>query len=126
MWTPGQALNTIATVDGRASDYVVTLLYRAHLGADSLDNARRFVAQDSRSPRRQRATDAMKITVADAGGDRSHEHFAGTWLVDLDLLNSERLIRFAQNGGFDLHGLLLSQALLIASHHTWATGLVRF
>jgi len=103
-----QALGAIATVDGRAGDDVVALFDRAHLGTDSLDNTVWFVAEDSRCACRQGTANAMKITMADAGRDSSHKDLARTRLVDLDFLDYERLIGFAQNGGFDLHGPLLS------------------
>lgn len=92
---------------------MIALLYRSYLGTDCLDDTGWFVAKDSGHPRGQRATQAMEIAMADTGRDRAHEHFVRARFVDLDLLHGERLIRLAQNGGFDLHGPFLMNCFVL-------------
>jgi len=90
---------------------MVARLGRGHLAAYRFDDPGWFMAQDRRHAGRQRPMDAMEIAMAYAAGDGADEHLARARLVDLDLLDSERLIDFTKNGGFDSHGCLLSEKL---------------
>ena len=66
---------------------------------DALADARRLVAQDARRWHRQRALDDVEIAVTDARCGRAHEHLSGTRRVDRDLLDHERSVAFAHDGG---------------------------
>src|SRR5690606_32751422 len=82
-------------------------------GADLLDDAGAFVAEDHRHRPRPGAVDHRKVGVTEAGGGDLHQYFAGAGRVELDLLDPQRPALgigpgqpdLVQDGGSDLHGL---------------------
>ena len=74
-------------------------------GADRLDDAGRLVAEDGGRRERVEAVDEVQVAVADAAGDGAHEHLAPDGLVDVDVLDRERLVGAVEHGGF--HVVLL-------------------
>ena len=72
------------------------------LQADLLDDPRRLVAEDGGRGEGVEAVDEVQVAVADAGGDDAHEHLAARGLVDVDVLDRERLIGPVEHGSFHL------------------------
>ncbi len=50
------------------------------------------------------AVDHVQIAVTDAGGNGAHQHLAAPRLVDLHLLDGQRLMHLAEDGGGHFHG----------------------
>ena len=75
------------------------------LQPDLLDDPGRLVAEDGGRGERVEAVDEVEVAVADAGGDGAHQHLAPDGLVDVDVLDGERLMRPVEHGG--LHAGLL-------------------
>ena len=73
--------------------------------ADALDDARALVPEHARRVAgRVGAGGGVEVGVADAAGDEAHEHLAGLRLLEVELLDDERLAEFLEDGGADLHG----------------------
>ena len=70
------------------------------LQPDRLDDAGGLVAEDGGGRERVEAVDEVQVAVADAGGDGAHEHLAADGLVDVDVLDRERLVRTVEDGCF--------------------------
>ena len=101
-----EALRTGAAEAGQAGDDVIADPHRGDVRAHCLDHARTFMAQQERAIEREAsvAVDHVQIAVADAGGDGADQHFAAPGLVDVDLLNRQRLVHLAEDGGCHFHG----------------------
>jgi hypothetical protein len=82
-----------------------------HFATHSFDDTGWFMAKDGRRAGRQRAMNAMEITMAHTAGNGPDQDLARSGSVDLNILYGERLIRLTKNRGFDSHGCLLSQRL---------------
>ena len=95
-----QAAFAVAAVGREAGDDVVAHLYRAHLGADRLDDAGALVSQDGRERVRIGAFHEVQVRMAQAGGLGADQDLARARLVDLDVFDLKRLTHFAQNCGF--------------------------
>ena len=69
-----------------------------------------LVAQHERPVERKPAepVDDVQIAVADAGGDRSHQHLAAPWLVEFYRFDRQRFVHFAKHGCVGFHGIRLS------------------
>jgi hypothetical protein len=83
-----------------------------HELAHGLNDAGAFVTKDGAGVGQTRrgvgaevevAIDEVKVAVADAGRGGADTHFVTARLVDVDVLDGQRLVGFAENGG--LHGL---------------------
>ena len=76
--------------------------------ADSLDHAGALVAEHERTIEREasESIDHVQVAVAHAGGDGAHQHLAAPRLVQIDLLDRQRFVHFAENRGGRLHGVL--------------------
>jgi hypothetical protein len=88
--------------DGQAGDDVIARLELAHLQPHRLDDAGGLVAEDGGGGERVEAVHEVQIAVADAGGHRAHQHLAADGLVDVDVLDRERLVWPVEHGCF--HG----------------------
>jgi hypothetical protein len=100
MGTPQQALFAVAAINRRARDYVIPRLECRNLAADRLDDTGRFMAEDRRRPRRQRAVQAMQIAMAHSARDGADQDFARTGLIDLHLFDGKRLFECTKNRSF--------------------------
>jgi hypothetical protein len=78
---------------------VVTRLEIADAFADLLDYAGCFVAEDRWRTVRIETLDEMQIAVADAGRDRAHQDLVILRIIDIDLLDRQRLIGTMKYGG---------------------------
>ena len=79
---------------------------RGDIVAHRLDDAGALVAQHERAIHREAAVavDHVQVAVADAGGDGAHQHLAAPRLVDVDLLDGQRLVHLAEDGSGHFHG----------------------
>jgi hypothetical protein len=111
MGTAQQTLRAIAAIDRSTRDNVVARLERGHLAADRLDYSRWLVAQDGRRLGGQRAVQAVQVAMANSGRDGAYQHLALTGLVDLDVLDGQRLFKRAKNCSF--HRLVSSACKLL-------------
>ena len=78
---------------------------RGDIGAHRLDDAGAFVAEHERPIEREAAAavDDVQVAVADAGGDGAHQHLAAPRLVDVHLLDGQRFMHLAEDGGGHFH-----------------------
>ena len=104
-----EALRTGAAEAGQAGDDVIADPHRGDVLADRLDDAGALVAQHEGPIEREAAVavDDVQIAVADAGGNGADQHLAAPRLVDVDLLDRQRLVHLAEDGGCHLHGMRL-------------------
>ena len=79
---------------------MVAGLHVGDLLADFLDDAGRLVSEDRGRGARIKSVDEMEIAVAYAAMRRLDEDFAVLRLVDLDVLDGQRLIGAMEDGGF--------------------------
>ncbi len=100
-----QALRTGAAEAGQAGDHVIAHPQRGHIGAHRLDDAGAFVAQHERTIEREtpQPVHHVQVAVADAGGDGAHQHLAAPGFVDLHLLDGQRFVHLAEDGGGHFH-----------------------
>src|SRR3990172_5746970 len=87
-----EAVLAVAAEEGEAGDDVVAWLELLHLGPDSLDDARRLVAEDGRRRELVVAVDEVEVAVTDAARRHADEHLPADGLVDLDVLDGEWLL----------------------------------
>src|SRR5271163_983019 len=97
---PRHALIAISTEHRQARDDVVAGLHVGDLLADFLDDAGRLVPEDRGCGIGIKPVDEMQVAVAHAAMRRLDENFAVLRLVDLDVLDGERLIGAMEDGGF--------------------------
>jgi hypothetical protein len=88
--------------DGQAGDDMVTRLDVAHLGTDGLDHASRLVSKHDRHGGRIQSFVKMHVAMADTGRHCTHEDFVWPRGTDIDILNAEGFMDFAEYGSF--HG----------------------
>ncbi len=79
---------------------MVAGLHVGDLLADFLDDTGRFVSEDRGRGIRIKSVDEMQVAVAHAAMRRLDENFAILRLVDLDVLDGQRLIGAMEDGGF--------------------------
>ena len=72
--------------------------------AHGADDARAFVTEDHRQRYRPVATRRMQIAVAHAGRLHVDQDLAGSWRVEVQRLDRQRLTLLAQDHGRDFHG----------------------
>src|SRR5579862_2081965 len=100
-----EARRAIAAFRDVERDYVVTLLYGRHAGADIDDDAGALVAEDRRKqPLGIRARQGELIGVADAGRLDLDQNLAGARAFELDGGHFERLAGAEGYGGANIHG----------------------
>ena len=73
-----------------------------HFGADLLDDARGLMTKHDRHRIAIKPLDEVQVGMADPCGRSADQHLVRLGLVDLDVLDLERLADLAQHGGF--HG----------------------
>ena len=89
----GEALLALAAEDGQARDHAVAGLDVAHVRPHRLHDARGLMAEHrGKLGQRIGAIDEVEVAVTDAAGDGAHQHLAPDRLVDVDLLDDERLV----------------------------------
>src|ERR1051325_3064001 len=100
-----KTLRAAAAKPGETGDDMVARAHGRDIGADRLDHAGAFVAEHDRPVEREAAdaVDDVEIAVADPGRDGAHQDLAADGLIDIDRLDRQRLLDFAEYGGFDLH-----------------------
>src|SRR5262245_31199718 len=98
MGPSGEAVLAAAAEDGQARDDVVARLEFVHRRAHGLHDARGLVAEDRRGGEGIVPVDEVQIAVADAAADDADEHLVRHRLVDLDVLDRERLMRPVKDG----------------------------
>jgi hypothetical protein len=103
-----EAVLAVAAEDREAGDDMVTRLDVAHLGADLLHDPGRLVPEHGRHGVEVGAGLEVEVAVTDAGCRRADQYLPGPGLVDLDVLDLERLPDLTQDRG--LHGVLLPSA----------------
>jgi hypothetical protein len=88
-------------------DDVVALFDPGDLGPDLDHDAGAFVARDDRSGEGDVAGDEVVVGVAEPGRGELDQDLALLRGVELDLLDLVRLVDSVEDGGLDLHVLLL-------------------
>src|SRR5690606_688461 len=97
------ALAVLAGTAGRRGhDHVIAGYHLGNAGADLLDDAGAFVAED-RWPRQGRIGQHGEVGVAQPGGDDPDENVTGARLGELDLIKSHRAVVGGGEGRGDLH-----------------------
>ena len=101
-----QTLRTGAAEAGQAGDHVIADPHRRDIGTHRLDDAGAFVAKHERTIQREApiAVHDVQVAVTHAGGDGAHQHLAAPRLVDLHLLDGQRCVHLAEDGGGHFHG----------------------
>src|SRR5271166_5613582 len=94
------AFLAITAKDRRAGDHVVARLKLANRRADLLDYARSFVAQDGGCRPLPQAINKMEVAVTDSRRRGAQQNLAIPRLIDINLLNAERLVGTTVNSGF--------------------------
>ena len=81
---------------------MVARLDVSDVAPDFLDHTCRLVAKHDRHRRGVLALDEMQVAVAQTGDRGAHEHLARAGVVDLDILDGERLVGGVEDSSF--HG----------------------
>ena len=97
---PRHALLAVTAEHRQARDDVVARLHVGDLLADFLDDTGGLVSEDRGRGVGIKSVDKMQVAVAHAAMRRLDENFAVLRLVDLDVLDGERLIGAMEDGGF--------------------------
>src|SRR5262245_19300462 len=98
------AMDALATLGGEERDHAVARLDERDSVADSLDDACALVTEDTRRvARRVGAGGRVEIRVADAARGQADEHLPFPRLLQLDLLDGERLPELLQHRCPDPH-----------------------
>ena len=79
---------------------MVAGLELANRRANLFDHPRGFVAQDGGCRPLPQAINKMEVAVTDSGRRSPHQNLAILRLIDINLLNAERLVRTMVNSGF--------------------------
>ena len=117
---PGQAELAVAAEHRQAGDHVVARLHVGDVAADGLDDARGLVAEHGRRGPRPLALHEVEVAVAQARRGGADQDFARTRVVDLDVLDGQRLVGGVVDGGF--HGVRnLLQRVMCAGQRADAT-----
>ena len=95
--------------------------HRGDVGTDRLDDAGALMPQHERAIEREAAVAIhhVQVAVADAGGDRAHQHLAAPGLVDVDRFDGQWLVHLAKYGGVDLHGARFLRWLVADASAAW-------
>src|SRR5262249_16899110 len=109
-----QAVLAFAAEHRDAGDDMVARLDVGDVRADGEHHAGGFVAQHARAGARIEAFHVVQVAVADAGKGGADQHLVGRRLVELDLLDAERLVDLVHDGGGGFHRAT-SQASLAAT-----------
>ena len=90
------------------------------VGADRLDHPGALVTEHDRPVERPAsdAVDDVQVAVADAGGDGAHQHLARHRPVEVDGLDGQRVVRLAEDRGFDLHGVSSDREVVFLMLHS--------
>src|SRR6185437_16179031 len=102
VWMPADALLAAPAKYRGTRDDVVAGFQIRDLGAHALDDTRRLVAKDGRGRMWPETLDKMQVAMAHAGSNRAHQYLMLAGLVDLDLFDTERLMRSMKNCSFHL------------------------
>jgi len=95
----GNAPRALAAAHHQTRDDVVADGDVAHVGADSFDDTRTFMAEDHRTATAERAVEVVVVAVAQPGGDGSDEHFTADRLVVFDVGDDQLVGAVDQYGG---------------------------
>ena len=95
----GQALAALPAEHRQAADHVIAGLAVGDIGADGLDDSRRFVAEHRRKRCAKRCFHEVQVGVAESGADDAYEHFVRLRGVDDDVFNGQRAGLFVEDGG---------------------------
>jgi hypothetical protein len=91
------------TAGGKGKDDVVTRFEPSDAGADTLDNARTFVAEHDGQRHRIMLVAHVDVGLAEAGSNDPDQNFFVARLIKFERFESERGGRSFDQGGFDAH-----------------------
>ena len=79
---------------------MIARLHVSHIGADFLDNTRRFMPKHDWQPVEIKSFNKVKIAVTDSRRRRPDQDFPRPGFIDRNVFNDERLSHFMQYCGF--------------------------
>ena len=98
------AARDAGAAEGEGQDDAVARADARDTRPDRLHDAAAFVAEHDRQGQREVAATDSKVGVTDARGNQAYQDLVDTGIFELQRLDGEGVLAFAQDGGVDLHG----------------------
>ena len=102
-----EAVLTVSAEHRKTGDHVIARFHVVHVGADLLDDACAFMAEDHGRDARVGTIEEMQIAVTNTGSSSADQHFPRSRLGDVDVLDLHGLIDFPEYGSLHTSPLII-------------------